>query len=200
MMRNTLIALLIALLLALTPFAGALAANVAVLMPGSSGIVPGDFLVRNEARLKSAGIRTVLTTSSSTAAQTIAAETAQGHRTVLVGMSRGTVDAAEAIAQGARPAGVVFVSGIYAQVMATLGSPDKLPPTLSVHHANDGCKSTLPAGALAFFAWAHGKARIRWINTTGAPSASPCDAHGAHGFFNNDGPAVAAIIGFIKSR
>src|SRR6478672_3646814 len=105
----------------------AIAANVAVLMPGSSGIVPGDFLVRNEARIKGAGIRTIVTTSSSTAAETVAAEAAQGHKVVIVGMSRGTVDAAVALAAGARPAGVVFVSGIYSLVMATLGTPDKLP-------------------------------------------------------------------------
>jgi hypothetical protein len=176
------------------------AANVAILMPGSSGIVPGDFLVRNEDRFKAAGIRTVVTTSSSTAAETVAAEAALGHKSVIVGMSKGTVDAAAAIASGARPAGVVFVSGIYAQVMATLGSPDKLPPTLSVHHIHDICKSTLPAGASEFVAWAHGKARLRWINTTGEPSANPCNAHGAHGYFGQDGAAVAAIIGFVKSR
>ena len=28
----------------------------------------------------------------------------------------------------------------------------------------------------------------------------PCNARGAHGFFRQDRPAVAAIIAFIKSR
>jgi hypothetical protein len=74
------------------------AATIAVLMPGSAGAVPGDFLVRNEARINTAGIRTIVTTSSSTAAETIATEAAQGHKVVLVGMSKGTTDVASALA------------------------------------------------------------------------------------------------------
>jgi hypothetical protein len=115
----------------------AVAADVAVLMPGSAGIVPGDFLVRNEGNFKRAGLRTVLTTSPSIAAQTVAAEAAQKRKSVIVGMSRGAADAAAAIAAGARPAGVVFVSGVYARAMSALGTPDKLPPTLIVHHSRD---------------------------------------------------------------
>jgi hypothetical protein len=49
------------------------AANVAVLMPGSGGIVPNDFLVRNEGSFRGAGIRTIMTTSPSSAAAAIAA-------------------------------------------------------------------------------------------------------------------------------
>jgi hypothetical protein len=178
----------------------ATAANVAVLMPGSSGIVPGDFLVRNQARFEQAGIRTIMTTSPATAAESVAAEAAQGRKAVIVGMSKGSVDAAEAIAGGAKPAGVVFVSGIHSRVMATLGSPDRLPATLVVHHARDICRFTLPADASAFVTWSRGKARLVWINTSGEPSDNPCNARGAHGFFRQDGPAVSAIIGFVRSR
>ena len=96
-------AVLCALTLACVGAAGsAAAANVAVLMPGSSGIVPGDFLVRNQARFEQAGIRTIMTTSPATAAETVAGEAAQGRKVVIVGMSKGSVDAAEAIAGGAR--------------------------------------------------------------------------------------------------
>jgi hypothetical protein len=194
------IVLLITALIALASADSARAANVAVLMPGSAGAVPGDFLVRNDARIKASGIRTVVTTSSSTATETIAAETAQGHKIVLVGMSKGTTDVASALASGAKPSGVVLVSGIYPAVMATLGSPDKLPPTLVVHHVNDLCRSTQPTFAREFVGWAHGKARLTWVNTSGEPSDNPCNAHGAHGFFNKDGPAISAVIGFIKSH
>ena len=70
-------ALPIALMLTCSgPIGVAAAADVAILMPGSSGIVPGDFLVRNEANFKRAGIRTILTTSPSAAAQAVAAEAA----------------------------------------------------------------------------------------------------------------------------
>jgi hypothetical protein len=178
----------------------AVAADVAILMPGSAGIVPGDFLVRNEGNFKRAGLRTVLTTSPSTAAQTVAAEAAQKRKSVIVGMSRGAADAAAAIAAGARPSSVVFVSGVYARAMSALGTPDSLPTTLIVHHSRDICKFTLPGAASEFAAWTRGKARIQWINTTGEPSSNPCNARGAHGFFRKDGPAVAAIIAFIKSR
>ena len=182
------------------PVGVAAAADVAILMPGSSGIVPGDFLVRNEDKFKRAGIRTIMTTSSATAAETVAAEAAQGRKSVIVGMSKGAVDAAAAIAAGARPAGAVFVSGIHSRMIATLGTPDRLPATLVVHHSRDVCKFTLPAGALEFVAWARGKARLQWIDTEGEPSSNPCNAQGAHGFFRQDGPALAAIIGFVRSR
>jgi hypothetical protein len=178
----------------------AIAANVAVLMPGSSGIVPGDFLVRNQERFERAGIRTIMTTSPATTAETVAAEAAQGRKVVIVGMSKGSVDAAEAIAAGAKPAGVVLVSGIHSRVMAALGSPDRLPATLVVHHSRDICRFTLPADASDFVKWARGKARLQWINTSGEPSDNPCNARGAHGFFRQDGPAVSAIIAFVRSR
>jgi hypothetical protein len=178
----------------------AAAANVAVLMPGSGGITPGDFLVRNEGKFQGAGIRTIMTTSPSSAADAVATEIAQGRKIVMVGMSKGTVDVASALASGARPSGVVFVSGIHSRVMATLGSPDKLPPTLVIHHSQDICQFTLPSAASIFVGWARGKARLQWINTTGEPSSNPCNAQGAHGFFKQDGPAVSAIIGFVKSH
>jgi hypothetical protein len=178
----------------------AAAANVAVLMPGSSGITPGDFLVRNEGRFRGAGIRTIMTTSPSSAAEAVAAEIAQGRKVVMVGMSKGTVDVASALASGARPTGVVFVSGIHSRVMATLGSPGVLPATLVVHHSQDVCRVTLPSDASRFVAWSGGKARIQWINTTGQPSNNPCNAQGAHGFFKQDGPAISAVISFVKSH
>jgi hypothetical protein len=178
----------------------AAAANVAVLMPGSSGITPGDFLVRNEGRFRGAGIRTIMTTSPSSAAEAVTAEIAQGRKVVMVGMSKGTVDVASALASGARPTGVVFVSGIHSRVMATLGSPGVLPATLVVHHSQDVCRVTLPSDASRFVAWSGGKARIQWINTTGQPSNNPCNAQGAHGFFKQDGPAISAVISFVKSH
>jgi len=187
-------------LVALACITPASAAQVAVLMPGSAGIVPGDFLVRNEARFKAAGLRTVLTTSPSEAAAAVASAASQGQKAVLVGMSKGSVDVASALASGAKPAGAVFVSGIHDRVIATLGSPDRLPRTLVVHHSRDVCKFTLPSGAQQFVAWSHGKARVRWINTDGEPSDNPCNARAAHGFFRKDGPAVAAIIAFVKTR
>src|SRR6266436_95181 len=146
MTRSVLLAS-VCLLACLDETSPAAAANVAVLMPRSSGIVPGDFLVRNEGRFRGAGIRTIMTTSPSSAAQAIAAETSQGRKIVIVGMSKGAIDVASALASGARPSGAVFVSAIHSSVMATLGSPDWLPATLVVHHSQDVCRRTPPSGA-----------------------------------------------------
>jgi hypothetical protein len=199
-MRRVLTTLGVAALICSVSVVPTVAANVAILMPGSSGLVPGDFLVRNQSRIEAAGIRTILTTSPSAAAEAIAAEAAQGRKAVLVGMSKGSVDIAQALASGAKPAGAIFVSGIHKQVMATLGSPDRLPATLVVHHSRDICRFTLPSDAAEFVSWSRGKARATWINTSGEPSDNPCNARGAHGFFRQDGPAISAIIGFIRSR
>lgn len=198
-MRRAMTVLGLALLCAVAPVPVS-AANVAILMPGSLGVTPGDFLVRNQARIEAAGIRTIMTTSPSTAAEAIASEAAQGRKAVLVGMSKGAVDIAQVLASGAKPAGAIFVSGIHKQVIATLGSPDRLPSTLVVHHSRDICRFTLPGDASEFVSWSRGKARITWINTSGEPSDNPCNASGAHGFFRQDGAAISAIIGFIRSR
>ena len=99
----------------------------------------------------------------------------------------------------------VFVHHVFARLtalallcLAYIGAADAA--TVVVHHSRDVCKFTLPSGAQQFVAWSHGKARLHWINTSCEPSDTPCNARGAHGFFRPDGPAVSAIIGFVKSR
>ena len=174
--------------------------TVAILLPGAGGAVPQDFLVRNKARFDGAGFDTVVTTSTSGAVAAANAAQQSGRKAVIVGMSRGAPQAASALASGAKVAGVVFVSGVYGEVISNLGSPQVLPPTLVVHHRADQCPLTTPELAERFVRWARGKASIRWINTVGAPDGRPCAPFGAHGFFQQDGPAVAAIVSFIRSR
>jgi hypothetical protein len=180
--------------------APAMAASVAILMPGSAGAVPQDFLVRNENQFQRAGIRVVVTTSPSEAVAAAEAEAARGRKAVIVGMSKGSVDVAEALAAGAPVAGAVFVSGIHPRIMAALGTPARLPPTLLVHHRRDGCARTSPESARDLVRWAGSKARIRWINTSGPPAPNVCGPFDAHGFYRQDGPAVSAIIGFVRSH
>src|SRR5262249_45253386 len=111
-------AVLLALMVVLPASAGAVAAaDVAILMPGSGGIHPGDFLVRNEGNFNRPSTRPPPPPSPATAAATVAAEAAAGHKVVIVGMSRGAGDTAQALAAGARPAGVVLVSGVYSRVI-----------------------------------------------------------------------------------
>jgi dienelactone hydrolase len=162
--------------------------------------VPSDFLIRNQGSFAAAGIPTIVATSGSEAASVAAAETQKGRRVVIVGMSRGALMAANAIASGARPAGVVFVSAGYDGVMGALGSPAVLPRTLVVHHRRDACNLTPPSGVAQFTAFAGGRASVRWIDNTGAPAPNPCGPFGAHGFYTKDSAAVGAIVGFVKAR
>ncbi len=199
-MTRILGALLGLLTISVVMVAPAQAQTLAILMPGAGGAVPGDFLMRNQARIEGAGIQTLVTTSSSQAASVSQAETAKGRKVVIVGMSLGATHVASALAAGAKVRGAVLVSGVYEQAKANLGSPALLPTTLMIHHAADGCPMTSPDIARNFQQWAGGKATIRWINTRGGEDPRPCGPRGAHEFFMQDGPAVSAIVSFIKSR
>ena len=171
----------------------------AILMPGAGGAVPIDFLVRNRSRFGTAGIKTVVITSPDRAVKTAISES-QRTKVFIVGMSRGALHAASAIAAGAPVSGAVFVSANYKSVISRLGSAQVLPPTLSVHHAKDQCKYTRPQGAKRFVNWSGGKARLKLVHSTGKAKGNPCGPHGAHGFFLKDAEAVKSIIGFILSH
>ncbi|MDB5643435.1 MAG: putative exported protein of unknown function [Hyphomicrobiales bacterium] len=122
---------------------------------------------------------------------------------IVAGTSRGTLRAAEGIARGARPDRLVLTSGFLSaesgnprqNVMAILGSPDRLPPTLVVHHRQDACRLTLPAGVDPFVKWAGGRARVTWIDG-GTSEGDPCEAFAHHGFNGVEGRMVAAVAGF----
>jgi hypothetical protein len=173
-------------------------------MPGAGGIQPNDFLVRNQSKISGAGIETRLTTSPTEAAEIARTERQKGRKVVIVGMSKGAVHVGQAIAAGAPANGVVLVSGMLRETASAMGSPTNLPATLIVHHRRDECRFTLPSTVRFFQEWSGGKARVTWITTTGepppGPKGDPCRPFGAHGFFTQDGPAVSAIVGFVRSR
>ena len=176
-----------------------------VLIPGAGGAVPSDFLVRNQEAFARAGLTTAIATSAGQAASAALSLAAQGLTVTLVGMSAGTPTVAEALAAGAPASRVVFVAGTlmpgYAQrsVVEALGSPARLPPTLVVHNRNDACRLTPPEAVHDFVRWSGGRARVRWVSSGHGPGA-PCGPMSAHGFFGNDGQAVAAITSFARSR
>lgn len=174
--------------------------KLAILMPGAGGAVSSDFLVRNKGRIGGSGVSVVLTTSPREAASLAQGAAAKGRRVILVGMSRGSLDVANALRAGAKANGVVLVSGPYAKVQSVLGSPSRLPATLAVHHRNDGCPSTPAAALPSFVSWSGGRVSARWISNQGSPVPNPCGPRGAHGFYMQDGDAVAAINGFVRSR
>ncbi len=184
------------LLGALLSAAAAPADAVAILMPGAKGAVPEDFLIRNRDSFTAAGIRTVVATTAADAVAAARAEPAEA-QVYIVGMSRGALQVAEAIAAGAPLDGAVFVSANYRGVIRKVGDPAKLPRTLSVHHADDACRNTPAKGARRFENWAAGKARLVLIESAGDARGGVCGAFGAHGYFQKDAEPIRAITGFI---
>ena len=123
-------------------------------------------------------------------------------KVTVVGTSRGTQRAARGIAAGARPDRLVLTSGFLSDqsgdpdnVERILGSPNLLPPTLIVHHREDQCGRTNPAGVDPFLAWAAGRARVSWL-TGGQAVGNPCEVLAHHGFNGIDGQVVSAVAGF----
>lgn len=171
--------------------------SMAVLLHGARG-GPTDFLIRNQGSFERAGFETVVASTGGEAAAAARAAQQNGRRVVFVAMSRGVPRAAMALASGAKVARTVLVSGLYDEAIQRLGSPARLPATLVVHHVADECPRTTPAAAKRFVAWAKGKASIRWIDVRGAPRGRRCGSRHAHGFYQQDGPAISAILGFIR--
>lgn len=124
---------------------------------------------------------------------------------VFVATSRGTLRAAEAIKDGVKPDGLVLTAGMIDpqlrgdNVPSVLGSPASLPPTLVVHHRQDGCRVTLPSGVDPFVAWASGKVRkVVWLDG-GISTGDPCQARSHHGFNGIDGAVVSAVASFAAA-
>jgi len=120
----------------------------------------------------------------------------------VIGTSKGTIRAAQGIARGARPDALVLTSGFLSSesgsgygVMSILGSPASLPRTLVIHHSQDGCRVTLPAGVEPFIKWSAGRARVAWMNG-GRSEGDPCEAFSHHGFNGQDGQVVGIAAGF----
>jgi len=120
----------------------------------------------------------------------------------VIGTSRGTLRAAEGIARGARPDALVLTSGFLSaesgsgqNVMSILGSPSSLPRTLVIHHSQDSCRATLPAGVEPFVKWSAGRARSVWVSG-GLNEGDPCQNQAHHGFNGLDGEVVGIAAGF----
>lgn len=169
---------------------------------GSFTGLRGNQLVRTRQSYVSAGFAVLLPDRGAdlgTAVQTMAAI---ARPVTMVGTSRGTQRAAEAIAAGVRPDKLVLTSGFLTpesgpgpNVSQILGSAGSLPRTLVVHHRHDGCRYTQPAGVEPFRAWAAGRVRVTWLDG-GTDGGDPCQAAGHHGFAGLDGQVVSAVVGF----
>src|ERR1700730_2803431 len=120
----------------------------------------------------------------------------------VIATSRGTIRAAEGIARGARPDALVLTSGLLSaesgsgqNVMSILGSPAAVARTPLIHHRQDGCRSTLPAGVEPFVKWSAGRARVSWLSG-GKEEGDACEAFAHHGFNGLDGQVVGLAAGF----
>lgn len=184
-----------------------------ILMPGGNGVIaagPGgqigrfknNQLVRTRAAYRAHGLAVLVVDAGVNLAAAVEYMARIKRPVTVIGTSRGTLRAAQGVARGAKPDALVLTSGFltdasgYRQNVANiLGSPEKLPRTLVIHHRQDGCRFTKPAGVAPFLKWAGGKARVVWLDG-GRALSRPCKAKSHHGFLGLDDKVVAIAAGF----
>jgi hypothetical protein len=184
-----------------------------ILVPGGSGAInpgpdgtinglTGNQLVRTRHAYAARGNAVLVVDAGTNLADAVEYMARIKRPVTVVATSRGTIRAAEGIAQGARPDALVLTSGFLTNesgsptnVATILGSPSKLPRTLVIHHREDGCQSTQPAGVAPFIQWAAGRARVVWLSG-GASVGNPCEAQSHHGFNGLDSSVVSLAVGF----
>jgi hypothetical protein len=184
-----------------------------ILMPGGSGaIAAGDHgdihglnfnqLVRTRQAYAARGLAVLVVDAGTPLDAAVQYMAAIKRPVTVIATSRGTLRAAEGIARGARPDALVLTSGLLSaesgsgqNVMSILGSPASLPRTLVIHHREDGCRLTLPAGVEPFVKWSAGRARAVWVSG-GVSEGDPCEAGAHHGFNGIDGQIVGIAAGF----
>jgi hypothetical protein len=184
-----------------------------ILMPGGSGAInPGEHgeinglrgnqLVRTRHAYAARGLAVLVVDAGTNLASAVQYMAAIKRPVTVIATSRGTIRAAQGIAGGARPDALVLTSGLLSaasgsgqNVESILGSPASLPRTLVIHHRQDSCNLTLPAGVDPFIKWSAGRARVRWVS--GGTSTGPaCEAYAHHGFNGLDGQIVGIAGGF----
>ena len=184
-----------------------------ILMPGGSGAIAagdnGDIhglnfnqLVRTRNAYAARGLAVLVVDAGTPLAAAVQYMAAIKRPVTVIATSRGTIRAAEGIASGARPDALVLTSGLLSpesgsgqNVMSILGSPASLPRTLVIHHREDSCKLTLPAGVDPFVKWSAGRARVVWVSG-GTDQGDACEAGAHHGFNGQDGQVVGIAAGF----
>ncbi|MGB8402291.1 alpha/beta hydrolase [Bradyrhizobium sp.] len=184
-----------------------------ILMPGGDGAIRagdqgdihglmGNQLVRTRHAYAARGLAVLVADAGTDLKSAVDYMAAIKRPVTVIATSRGTIRAAEGIARGARPDALVLTSGFLSpesgsgnSVMSILGSPAALPRTLVIHHSQDSCKFTLPAGVEPFIKWSAGRARVSWVSG-GKDEGDPCQARGHHGFNGLDGQIVGLAGNF----
>lgn len=184
-----------------------------ILMPGGSGAIDagangeinglrGNQLVRTRSSYVRSGLAVLVVDAGVNLAGAVQYMAAIKRPVTVIATSRGTVRAAQGIAAGARPNALVLTSGLLSpesgsgeNVESILGSPSLLPRTLVIHHRQDGCSKTLPAGVDPFIRWSGGRARVVWLSG-GTDGGDACEAFAHHGFNGLDGQVVGLAASF----
>jgi len=184
-----------------------------ILMPGGDGSIragesgdihglTGNQLVRTRQAYAARGLAVLITDAGTDLGAAVDYMAAIKRPVTVIATSRGTIRAAQGIARGARPDALVLTSGFLSpasggneNVMSILGSPSALPRTLVIHHSDDTCRFTLPAGVDPFVKWSAGRAHARWLSG-GTSQGDPCEAASHHGFNGIDGQVVGLAAGF----
>ncbi len=169
-----------------------------VLVPGNAGLSDRDPLQRAKMKYVGKGFA-VLSIDKKTeirAAMKYASESAKP--VFIAAVSSGVSRLAGAIAAPwFRAKKVVFVSGNLDSVREKVGSPDKLPPTLVIHHRLDRCSKTLPKQVDKFQQWGGSKVTVHWM-VGGSNSGDSCAAQSYHGLADLDDEVVNTIASFLE--
>jgi pimeloyl-ACP methyl ester carboxylesterase len=121
----------------------------------------------------------------------------------LIGTSRGTISAANAILRGKPP----NVAGLALASSVTAGSGDTvldLPleriavPTLLIHHQDDACRASPYRGAVALFKRLRSSKKMQAFVGGQPPQAGPCTSLSQHGFLGIERDVVQSIMAWMK--
>ena len=169
-----------------------------VLVPGNAGLSDRDPLQRAKMKYVEKGFA-VLSIDKKTkirAAMKYASETAKP--VSIAAVSSGVSRLAGAIAAPwFRAQKLVLVSGNLDSVREKVGSPDKLPPTLVIHHRLDRCSNTSPNQVDRFQQWGGSKVSVHWM-MGGSNSGDSCGPQSYHGLADLDEEVVNTITSFLE--
>ena len=132
---------------------------------------------------------------------------------VLIGTSRGTISAANAVGRlnSNRPDGLVLTSAFFGSkpndftVQKMAGNdPQRFNlPLLVVHHRRDECAGTAAGSVQPFKTWYEKSGRkldVAWMEGGSPPKSDDCEAQSPHGFYGIDDKVVASISTWIKAQ
>lgn len=161
-----------------------------------------NVLIRNRDGFAAKGYNVLLVDKGTNLATAVETMAGLKRPVTVVATSAGTPRAAEGLLKGAKPDRLVLTSGFLSKesgpsesVIDILRSPGLLPPTLVVHHRQDGCRFTKPAGVAPFQAWAGERATVKWLEG-GLQTGNPCRSRAHHGFNGQDAELVLLVTQF----